>query len=152
MTNKLTFLITLIIIVITFNSCNKLENEHAPLTVEERTVANYLVTNGRTPDSDFKVNFYSTSITEIPVSYIAVLSNEKSFSYYENMNSNNKKITVKDFPENYKKRDPKEKIAKLVNCKFSMSHIPNDVIEQSFILDKTGQKIIYSDDFMKVTR
>tara|TARA_R110000868_G_scaffold409676_1_gene695638 strand:+ start:723 stop:1121 length:399 start_codon:yes stop_codon:yes gene_type:complete len=127
-----------------------MENGHPPLTIEERTVANYFVP--KEIPSETKIKFYSMSIIDIPVSYIAILSNEKSFSHYENMISNTREVSVKDFPENYQNRDTKEIIAKLVNCKFSTNDIPNDLIEQSFILDISGQKVIYTDDYMKVTR
>ncbi|MCR8667693.1 hypothetical protein NO995_08365 [Aestuariibaculum sp. M13] len=152
MKTKLTFLKTLLIILIgiSFNSCNISESGKEPLTIEERTVANYLIPNY--PTNDINVRFHSFSIADIPMSYIAVLSDENNFDSYINQNSKREQITIKNIPENLKNRDQKEIIAKMISCKFTLSNNPNDLIEQTFILDKTGQNCIYSDDFMKVTR
>ncbi|MCB4809678.1 hypothetical protein LG651_15585 [Tamlana sp. 62-3] len=152
MKNKRIFPKVIIVILIwtSFNSCNKVNNGTPPLTIEERTIANYLESfRGASPK--LNVRFHSINITDISVSDMAILRDEDNFEYYQSKSSNGEQISIKDVPEKYKNRDLKEIIAKRVNCKFTFNKNPNSLIEQNFILDKTGQKCIYSNGFRKVT-
>ena len=140
----------IVLIVFSYYSCSKQSKGKLPITSEEIAIANYLETfRGVSPK--LNVSFHTMNITDISISDAVIFNKEKDFESYQNLISNKEIVTIENIPEKFRNRDPKEIIAKRVNCKFTFSKDPNSLIEQNFILDKTGQKCIYSDDNRMVT-
>ncbi|MDO3695956.1 hypothetical protein QVZ41_13980 [Wenyingzhuangia sp. chi5] len=149
---KIRHYLTLTTVLVFLNSCETKQNGHLPLNSEERAISQYLTLSKGVNQNNHTIKFISTEIINITVNDMKILSNEENFDIYEKANDNNENIIINNSSNKYNNRESLEIIAKKIKCKYISSVFPETVVTQNFILDKTGQKLIYSDDFKNETR